>query len=152
MSPRLWKRRPKTVTVPVWRGGTLTMPEPAWCSQQHDQHPQHPSDFRHLGVEVPMHVNAGGRLFEILAATVVQEPFADGDILPAVSLDLGTEYGRFTRQELLEFADGLEEHAHYLRLLADEVEERRQAAAAETRPAGMPADWPWPPDRDTDQQ
>lgn len=152
MNLRPWKRRPKTVTVPVWRDGELTMPEPAWCSGEHDQHAHHPADFRHLGVEVPMYVNAGGRLFEILATTVVQEPFADGDILPAVSVDLGTDYARFTRGELVEFADRLVQHADYLRGFADEVEELRQAVAAETRPAGMPADWPWPPDRDTDQQ
>jgi hypothetical protein len=95
-----------------------------------------------------MYVRCGGQLFEILAATVVQEPFAEGDILPAVSVDLGTEYARFSRDELVAFADGLVQHAEYLRQFAGEVEELRTAVAAATRPAGMPADWPWPPDRD----
>jgi hypothetical protein len=142
----------RTVTVPTWRNGTLTMPEPAWCAGGHDEHPQHPADFRHEGVEVPLVVHAGGREFETLPVAVVQEPFAEGDILPHVSIHLGEDYARFTHGELLEFADGLERHAAYLREFADEVEELRQVLAAETRPAGMPVDLPWPPRRDGGEQ
>jgi hypothetical protein len=126
---RLFRRRPKAVTVPVWRGGRLTMPEPAWCTGHADAVPEHPVDFRHTGVEVPLYVHAaGGRTFEILAATVVHDPFSSADVLPRVSVDLGADgYREFTRAELLELADGLVQHAAYLREFADEVEELRRA-------------------------
>lgn len=137
-------RMSKTVTVPTWRDGRLTMPEPAWCAGEHAQHPQHPADFRHEGVDVPLIVHAGGRTFETLPVAVVQEPFADGDPLPHVSINLGDDYARFTRAELLAFADGLDRHADYLRSFADEVEELRTAVAKTYRPAGLPADWPCP--------
>lgn len=134
----------KTVTVPTWRGGTLTMPEPAWCAGNHDEHPQHTADFRHEGIDVPLVVHASGRTFETLPVAVVQEPFSERDPLPYASIHLGEDYARFTRVELLEFADGLERHAAYLRQFADEVEELREAVARVYRPAGMPAELPWP--------
>lgn len=132
MNLRPWKRRQKTVTVPVWRSGQLTMPEPAWCAGHTDAAPEHPVDFRHIGVEVPLYVHADGRTFEILAATVVHDPFSSIDVLPRVSVDLGADgYRQFTRDELVEFAAGLEQHAAYLREFADEVEELRRAVDAE---------------------
>ncbi|WP_042427472.1 DUF6907 domain-containing protein [Streptacidiphilus anmyonensis] len=152
MSPRLWKRRPKTVTVPLWRGGRMTIPEPAWCNQQHEPYPLHPVDVRHVGIEIPLPVHAGGKAFEILAFSVVQDPYSSVDFLPRANVDLGDDYGTFTHAELYELADGLVEHAGRLREFADDVERTRQAVADATRPAGMPADWPWPPDRDADQQ
>lgn len=147
MNLRPWKRRPKTVTVPLWRGGQLILPEPAWCSGAHDPYPLHPCDVRHEGVEVPLHVTAGGKAFEILAYSVVQDPYSSVDFLPQASVDLGDDYGTFSRNELYELADGLERHAQALREFADDVERTRQAVAAATRPAGMPDGWPWPPER-----
>lgn len=144
----------KTVRVPVWRGGTLIMPEPAWCvGTCHTQIAEHPSDFRHEGVEIPLVVHVAGRSFETLPVTLVQEPFADRDTLPHVSIHLGEDFARFTRDELVEFADGLVRHAEYLRGFADEVEELRQALTEARRPAGMPASLPWPPvDEDGDDE
>lgn len=135
MKLRLRWRRPKTVTVEVWRGGQLTMPEPAWCTGHDDALPEHPVDFRHEGVEVPMIVTVGGRAVEILSVSLVHDPFASDDILPQATVDLGADgYRRFTRAELYEFADGLELHAHYLREFAGEVEELRAALDREDEP------------------
>lgn len=131
MKLRLFWRRPKTVTLPLWRGGRLTMPEPAWCAGEHDPHPQHPADFRHDGVDIPLIVHVGGRVFETLPVAIVQEPFSSGDVLPHVSIHLGEDYARFNRAELLEFADGLVRHAAYIREFAGEVEELREALEAE---------------------
>lgn len=146
MNLRPWKR-PKTVTVPLWRGGQLTIPEPAWCAGEHDPHPLHPCDVCHEGIEIPLNVHAEGRTYEVLAFTVVQSPYSSVDFLPVASVDLGGEYASFTQQELYELADGLVEHAGRLREFADDVERTRQAVAKATRPAGIPADWPWPPEK-----
>lgn len=141
-------RRPKTVTLPLWRNGEITIPEPAWCSGAHDPHPLHPVDVRHEGIEVPLYVNAGGKTFEILAFSVVQDPYTSVDFLPRANVDLGGEYATFTRAELYELADGLVGHAQALRDFADDVERTRQAVADATAPQGMPAGWPWPAERD----
>jgi hypothetical protein len=144
---RFW-RRPKTVSLPLWRGGTLILPEPAWCAGHEDAVPEHPADVRHEGIEIPLHVHAGGKVFEVLAYSVIQDPYSSTDFLPKASIDLGGDYASFTHAELYALADGLVEHARQLREFADDVENTRQAVAAATRPAGMPADWPWPPERD----
>jgi hypothetical protein len=132
MNLRPWKRRPKTVSLPLWHGATMTLPEPAWCAGHEDAVPEHPVDARHIGTEVPCFVDADGQTFEVLAAAVVHEPFSERDSLPAVSVDLGADgYRRFSRAELLEFADRLERHARFLRELGDDVEELREAMDAE---------------------
>ncbi|WP_034090175.1 DUF6907 domain-containing protein [Streptacidiphilus albus] len=134
---------PRTVTVAVWRGGTMTMPCPPWCIGHTDaQVAQHPVDFHHDGPETGVTVETAAGRDEILAAGITQAPLGSRDCLPYASVDTGGGYERMEPDQLRGLADGLEAHAVFLRRFAVEVEELRAVTAEEYRPAGIPPHLP----------
>jgi len=142
---RMWwgvvRRNPVTVTVATWRGGALTMPCPPWCAGHPGaEQPEHPADFAHESADVGLTVVTAKGTFEVLAVGIAQSPLRTrGTALPYMTCDLGTAgYVRFTPDEVRALADGLEQHAVFLRRFAADFEPIRAAAAEALRPPGIP--------------
>jgi hypothetical protein len=146
---RLWwdvvRKNPVTVTVATWRGGVLTMPCPPWCAG----HPgaevaEHPADFAHESVDIGLTVVTGKGTFEVLAIGIAQAPLSMlGTPLPYMTVDVGTSgYVRMTPDEVRALADGLEQHAAFLRQFAADFEPIRAEAFEAMRPEGIPGHLP----------
>jgi hypothetical protein len=133
------------VTVALLGGGTMTVPCPPWCDGHPDALVEHdPADVAHDGPETALSVETGFGTVEILAAGISQAPYRHtGDRLPYCTVDMGG-YEPMTPDQLRALADGLEQHAAFLRGFAVEVEQVRAAAAQARRPAGYPAHLPYP--------
>jgi len=146
---RMWWRvvrtGPVTVSVATWRGGVLTMPCPDWCAGHPGAHrPEHPADFAHESEDVGLTVSTAKGTFEVLAVGIAQAPLSlRSTPLPYLTISTGTEgYVRFTPDELLALADGLEQHAVFLRTFAADFEPIRAEAFEAMRPPGFPAHLP----------
>lgn len=135
---------PRTATVAIWRGGSLTLPCPDWCVGHTDALvPQHPADISHEGPETGLDVETGNGVHRVLETGLVHAPFSSRDPLPYGTVDLGG-HQRMSADQLRALADGLEQHAVFLREFATEVEQVRAAVELEYRPANLPAHLPWP--------
>lgn len=77
---------PGSVTLPIWGGGTMTIPEPSWCDHKHERD-AHPTDVSHDSPEVSVHLPVqGGAVFELLAARITQSPFGGPERMAPVAL------------------------------------------------------------------
>jgi len=142
---RVVRANPVTVTVATWRGGVLTMPCPAWCAGYPGaEHPEHPGDFAHESADIGLTVVTAKGTFEVLAVGIAQAPLnMRGTPLPYMTVDLAAEgYVRFTPDEMRALADGLEQHAVFLRRFAADFEPIRAEAFEAMRPPGFPAHVP----------
>ena len=134
----------RTVTVALWRGGTMTLPCPDWCiGHEAALIEQHPNDVAHEGPDTGLDVQTENGVHRILEAGLVQLPYSSRDPLPYATLGV-RGYERVTPDQLRAAADGLEQHAVFLRTFATEVEQVRAAVELEYRPANLPAHLPWP--------
>lgn len=118
---------PRTVTVPTLDCGDVTVPEPAWCVDSHDQEPEALRDTGHRG---PQH-RAEFYGHEVATAELVQDPFAErSDRNIGVYVAMGYLASTLTPAELDELAALLVDYAGTLRRLA------RQLSVLRTQEAG----------------
>ncbi|WP_097867426.1 DUF6907 domain-containing protein [Streptomyces sp. rh34] len=117
----------RTVTVHTTDHGPVTMPEPSWCVDSHDQEPEALRDTGHRG---PQH-RAEFYGHEVATAELVQDPFATAaDRNTGVYVAMGYLASTLTPGELDELAALLVDYAGTLRHLA------RQLSVLRTQEAG----------------
>lgn len=127
---RVSDENPKTVTVPIWGGGQLTMPEPDWCAGHPTDSETHAVDFEHYGPVIEFAIETPRRPVPILCAALGMRPFdaagARGEVLPHVAIEVAGDISfRFDPAELREFADQMDVQmaacVDELRQLADKL-------------------------------
>jgi len=108
-----------TVAVSVWGGGTITIPEPAWCNGTH-RGSEHPEDISHASDETTVHVTLpGGESQRLLTGWLLQYPYSrtGSEALAAIELPTG---------DIADYdAAGLEQLAEELRAAAAFLENLR---------------------------
>lgn len=117
-----------TVTVPIWGGGTMTIPEPSWCDHKHEARLQ-PADFSHdspeVGIDFPVQ---GGRVLELLCARITQSPFGGQERLsPMVLIDVidGEFMEPLDPEDMDRVIGQLQHHVNQLVLLRERLVEAR---------------------------
>ncbi|MFJ2580001.1 DUF6907 domain-containing protein [Kitasatospora aureofaciens] len=69
----------RTVDVAIWGGGTMTVPEPVWCTREHEAgaHPEHPQDIYHSSTEVTVNVaRPDGTPLALLSGWIADNPYS----------------------------------------------------------------------------
>ena len=114
----------RRVTVPLWRGLTITVECPAWCVLDHGQDPaQHPSDIYHWGkTEAVTGRPSDGSQVPGMYAHLMQTPFDPRHNRPVMAVALG---GQDTQDYALPALDqllaDLEDFVPRLRALRDQL-------------------------------
>lgn len=117
----------RTVTVHTTDHGPVTMPEPSWCVDSHDQEPEALRDTGHRGAQHRAEYFG----YELATAELVQDPFATAaDRGTGVYVAMGHLASTLTPTELDELAALLVDYAGTLRRLA------RQLSVLRTQEAG----------------
>lgn len=122
----------RTLTYPLQSGGFLSVSCPSWCTSSHedDLGGIHPADLRHEGDQISLtYTTIEGEESTILAARIVQYPFAHGDgserphmeLMPSAddAESLGYQSAADVHREIRK----LESHLRALRGLAEELAE-----------------------------
>ncbi|WP_030342244.1 DUF6907 domain-containing protein [Streptomyces californicus] len=118
---------PRTITVHTTDRGIVTVPEPSWCVDSHDQHPEALADLGHRGAG-HLAVFYG---YEVARAELTQHPYAEeSDRGIGGYVEMGHLARTLTPGELDELAALLVDYAGTLRHLA------RQLSVLHTQEAG----------------
>ncbi|MEV1054648.1 PE-PGRS family protein [Streptomyces sp. NPDC049887] len=125
----------RTFTYPLLGGGTLTATCPKWCTADHTSDAErgiHPSDLCHEGDEIALEMTTEeGTTDRILAARIMQWPFASGDgsadphmaLMPEAGN--GEALGYQTPAEVNATIRQVEAHLFALRQLSEQLAEAR---------------------------
>ncbi|MDX5572896.1 MULTISPECIES: DUF6907 domain-containing protein [Streptomyces] len=117
----------RTVTVHTTDRGAVTIPEPTWCVDSHDQEPEALRDTGHRGAQHRAEFYGN----EVATAELVQDPFAQqSDRNTGVYVAMGYLASTLTPGELDELAALLVDYAGTLRHLA------RKLSVLRTQEAG----------------
>ncbi|MDH6121999.1 hypothetical protein ABH930_006409 [Kitasatospora sp. GAS204A] len=116
----------RVANVHLANGGTIELPEPAWCTSQHEQGLDR-TDLFHEGPEMALVVDTVRGRVRVLEAALTQYPFASTDAgrVPVVTVALDGGYASFDPLGLRALSLGLARHAERLQQLAYELERLR---------------------------
>lgn len=109
----------RTVTVYTVDHGDVTIPEPAWCVEEHTFE-SYREDIQHTGPELELEVPVEGGVVPVFTAAIVKRPFSPSDPRTLVQLEVD-EWRSFDPAGLDALAAALVEHAATLRRLAREL-------------------------------
>jgi hypothetical protein len=113
----LFGSRRRTVTVRTLDHGLVTVPEPAWCTGEHQQG-EYQADLHHYGPETPLSF----RGVEVLGAALGSHPFAERlPRGPMVYVEMGGFQSFADPAEVRQLADALVGHAAVLCDLAGDL-------------------------------
>jgi hypothetical protein len=112
----------RTVTVRLADGSSVDVPEPGWCSGQHEDGLDL-VDLIHDGPEIALTVPTAHGRMDLLTASLAQNPFATRPEAraPRATVLLPDGWVPFSPAGLSVLADGLVAYAGELRLLAAQL-------------------------------